>query len=82
MIWLVHEEVSLFALHEVDIEVLVGHDDGLHATVGCLGAVSHSVPCHDDGLGLVVVVPVVQKLVPHNDVLAIFLLEEDTQFLH
>ena len=82
VIWFVHEEVALLSLHEVDIQVLVGHDDGLQATVGSLGAEAHAVPCHDDGFGLVVVVPVVQEFVPHDDVLAILFLKEDTQFLH
>ena len=82
MIGFVHEEVALLSLHEVDIQVLVGHDDGLKTTVGCLGTEVHAVPCHDDRFGLVVVVPVVQEFVPHDDVLAVLFLKEDTQFLH
>ena len=82
VIWFVHEEVALLSLHEVDIQVLVGHDDGLQATVGRLGAETHAVPCHDDRLGLVVVVPVGQKFVPHDNVLAVPFLEENAQLLH
>ena len=81
MIDFVHETLVLLGLHEVDVEILIGYDDGLQAAVGCLGAIAHTVPCHDDGLGLVVVVPVVQEFVPYHDVFAVLLLEEDTEFL-
>ena len=53
----------------------VRNNNRFQASVGSVSAVTNSIPCHNHRLGLVVVVPVRQQLVPNDNILAMLFLQ-------
>ena len=60
----------------------IWHDDRFHATLSRICTLTNAVPCHYYGLGLIVVVPIGEQFVPHDDILLMLLLEIDAKFFH
>ncbi len=72
---LVDDFLSLGHLHEVEVEILIGHANAVEAVVGRVVALVGGVPGHDERLHGELVAPVGQEFVPHHYVLAVFRLE-------
>lgn len=77
-------DVSLVVghLHKVEVKRLVRHYNALETFIGGLRAVADAIPCHNDGLHLVVGRPVCQQFVPHHEVFIVFIFQEKAQFFN